>query len=111
MRSVGGRKALGMEYNRDQAIEQDKALQQQDEIIKQNVILAREQGDQIIDPALVPETFEIEGIDTAQAVEFEEILEPPVLENFSFANNPDGTVNVIGNITNNIVFIITIMYI
>jgi len=103
MRSVGGRRALGMEYNRDQAIEQDKALQQQDEIIKQNVILAREQGDQIIDPALVPETFEIEGIDTAQAVEFEEILEPPVLENFSFANNPDGSVNVIGNITNNIV--------
>lgn len=103
MRSVGGRKSLGMEYNRDQAIEQDKALQQQDEIIKQNVILAREQGDQIIDPALVPETFEIEGIDTAQTVEFEEILEPPVLENFSFANNPDGTVNVIGNTTNNIV--------
>jgi len=103
MRSVGGRKSLGMEYNRDQAIEQDKALQQQDEIIKQNVILAKEQGDQIIDPALVPETFEIEGIDTAQTVEFEEILEPPVLENFSFANNPDGTVNVIGNTTNNIV--------
>ena len=103
MRSVGGRKSLGMEYNRDQAIEQDKALQQQDEIIKQNVILAREQGDQIIDPALVPETFEIEGIDTAQTVEFEEILEPPVLENFSFVNNPDGTVNVIGNTTNNIV--------
>ena len=103
MRSVGGRKSLGMEYNRDQAIEQDKALQQQDEIIKQNVILAREQGDQIIDPALVPETFEIEAIDTAQTVEFEEILEPPVLENFSFVNNPDGTVNVIGNTTNNIV--------
>ena len=67
------------------------------------IILAREQGDQIIDPALVPETFEIEGIDTAQTVEFEEILEPPVLENFSFVNNPDGTVNVIGNTTNNIV--------
>ena len=103
MRSVGGRKALGMEYNRDQAIEQDKSLQQQDEIIKQNVIVAKEQGDQIIDPALVPETFEIEGIDTAQTVEFEEILEPPVLEDFSFANNPDGTVNVIGNTTNNVI--------
>ena len=25
------------------------------------------------------------------------------IENFSFANNPDGTVNVIGNTTNNIV--------
>ena len=103
MRSVGGRKALGMEYNRDQAIEQDKSLQEQDEIIKQNVIVAKEQGDQIIDPALVPETFEIEGIDTAQTVEFEEILEPPVLEDFSFANNPDGTVNVIGNTTNNVI--------
>ena len=103
MRSVGGRKKLGMDYNRDQLIEQDKALEQQNEIIRDNVILAKEQGDQIIDPSLVPEAFEIEGIDTAQTVEFEEILEPPVIENFSFANNSDGTVNVIGNTTNNVI--------
>jgi hypothetical protein len=45
----------GLEYETNQAKNYDEEQKASDEIIRQKIILAAEQGDQVIDPALVPD--------------------------------------------------------
>jgi hypothetical protein len=151
MRSIGGRRAAGMEYNREQAEEQNKNLIEQDKIIQELVLEAEQQGDQILDPTLIPELEnsaleistqidiiekkyaeeeakvtndntlssaekgkkyirlnKIKEIEIRQArnnqtpvksaeIELKPLPETPILETFSFAPNPDGSINVVGN--------------
>jgi hypothetical protein len=60
---VGGSRAAhhkmqqnqGLEYETNQAKNYDEEQKASDEIIRQKIILAAEQGDQVIDPALVPD--------------------------------------------------------
>ena len=77
--------------------EYDKEEKAQDEIIKQKVILAEQQGNQIIDPNLVPDEI-TEDIQVEKTVG-DNIIEPPVLETYTFVPNEDGSVNVLGRIT------------
>lgn len=96
-KSFGGRRNVGNVYNQEQAEQQDKQLQQQDEIIKERVILASQQGDQVIDPELITNETPF-GINQEEIVEGE-ITEPPVLETYKFVPNEDGSVNILGNTT------------
>ena len=83
------------DYEQSQANELAKQDAEQDEIIKQRVILAEQQGDQIIDPDLVPDPFVGPVPDEIKP----EGVEIPVLESFDFVANDDGSVNVIGKET------------
>lgn len=83
------------DYEQSQANELAKQDAEQDEIIKQRVILAEQQGDQIIDPALVPDPFVGPVPDEIKL----KGVEIPVLESFDFVANDDGSVNVIGKET------------
>tara|TARA_R100000995_G_scaffold18176_1_gene7407 strand:- start:5698 stop:13365 length:7668 start_codon:yes stop_codon:yes gene_type:complete len=83
------------DYEQSQANELAKQDAEQDEIIKQRVILAEQQGDQIIDPDLVPDPFVGPVPDEIKP----EDVEIPVLESFDFVANDDGSVNVIGKET------------
>ena len=96
MRSIGGRRAAGMEYNREQAEEQNKNLIEQDKIIQELVLEAEQQGDQILDPTLIPDESEVAVPESAE-IELKPLPETPILETFSFAPNPDGSINVLGN--------------
>jgi hypothetical protein len=96
MRSIGGRRAAGMEYNREQAEEQNKNLIEQDKIIQELVLEAEQQGDQILDPTLIPNESEVAVPESAE-IELKPLPETPILETFSFAPNPDGSINVLGN--------------
>ena len=88
-------KNQGNDHALSQANEYDKQEQEQDEITRQKVILAEQQGDQIIDPALVPDPFVGPVPDEVKP----EGVEIPVLESFDFVPNDDGSVNVIGKET------------
>ncbi len=83
------------DYESSQANELAKQDAEQDEIIKQRVILAEQQGDQIIDPDLVPDPLVGPVPDEIKP----EGVEIPVLESFDFVANDDGSVNVIGKET------------
>jgi hypothetical protein len=96
MRSIGGRRAAGMEYNREQAEEQNKNLIEQDKIIQELVLEAEQQGDPILDPTLIPNESEVAVPESAE-IELKPLPETPILETFSFAPNPDGSINVLGN--------------
>ena len=61
------RNSIGLENDLGQAEKFDKQQKEQDEIIRQKIILAAEQGDRVIDPDLVPDS----SIDTINNIENE----------------------------------------
>jgi hypothetical protein len=103
---VGGSRAAhhkmqqnqALEYETNQAKNYDEEQKASDEIIRQKIILAAEQGDQVIDPALVPDA-PIDLINQLDDKVKPEGVEIPVLETFNFVPNADGTINVVGQET------------
>jgi hypothetical protein len=103
---VGGSRAAhhkmqqnqALEYETNQAKNYDEEQKASDEIIRQKIILAAEQGDQVIDPALVPDA-PIDLINNVEDKVKPEGVEIPVLETFNFVPNADGTINVVGQET------------
>jgi hypothetical protein len=86
-------KNQALEYETNQAKNYDEEQKASDEIIRQKIILAAEQGDQVIDPALVPDA-PIDLINNVEDKVKPEGVEIPVLETFNFVPNADGTINV-----------------
>jgi hypothetical protein len=107
---VGGSRAAhhkmqqnqALEYETNQAKNYDEEQKASDEIIRQKIILAAEQGDQVIDPALVPDAPIADNYNPYNQLDDKvkpEGVEIPVLETFNFVPNADGTINVVGQET------------
>jgi hypothetical protein len=107
---VGGSRAAhhkmqqnqALEYETNQAKNYDEEQKASDEIIRQKIILAAEQGDQVIDPALVPDAPIADNYNLYNQLDDKvkpEGVEIPVLETFNFVPNADGTINVVGQET------------
>jgi hypothetical protein len=95
-------KNQALEYETNQAKNYDEEQKASDEIIRQKIILAAEQGDQVIDPALVPDAPIADNYNLYNQLDDKvkpEGVEIPVLETFNFVPNADGTINVVGQET------------
>ena len=93
------RNSIGLENDLGQAEKFDKQQKEQDEIIRQKIILAAEQGDRVIDPDLVPDPL----VGPEPAPVQSEGIEIPVLESFDFVPTDDSNIIVVGKETQQVI--------